>query len=124
MKLVILFNSAYPSFGAAAKRVGNYEKGLKALGADIQVIPIPPLTQNPLFQILVPIYTLIRILTMKPAADILFIYGFGWVSKLFIVYYGKLIKSKIVFEVNEKPHSIRGAGRRDIFLKYFAPLNQ
>ncbi|MGD8779517.1 MAG: glycosyltransferase [Ignavibacteria bacterium] len=123
MKIKILYSNKYPSIGAASKRIKNYEKGLSKVGVDVEVIPIPPLSQNPLLQFIVPVYTLSVLMKKKIKADILFVYGFGWVSKLLIIFYGKIKKSKIVFEVNEKPYSIRGSGRRDIVLKYFAPLN-
>jgi glycosyltransferase involved in cell wall biosynthesis len=51
------------------------------------------------------------------------VYGFGWVSKLFIVFYNRIRGNKVIFEVNEKPYSIRATGRSDIILKYFAPVN-
>lgn len=121
MRIKIIFSGEYPGFGAASKRISNYEKAIKLCNNEVEVIPINFYYNTLLFGFIVPFYVLIKIKKIK--ADIFFVYGFEWVSKLVILLYCKLKNIKIVFELNEKPYSIRNAGRRDILLKYLVPIN-
>lgn len=123
MKIILLYCNKYPSIGAASRRIQNYIKCLQNSGVEIEVFSINFPLYNILFSFIIPIHTLYNLFLKNIKTDILFVYGFGWVSKLLIVIYGKLKKSKIVFEVNEKPYSIRDGRRLDILLKYFAPFN-
>ncbi|MCF8448164.1 MAG: glycosyltransferase [Bacteroidia bacterium] len=123
MKVVILFPNKYPGIGAAAKRVQNYEKGLIQASAEVEVVPIPPPYINPFLQFITPFHVLISLAKKRLSTDILFVYGFGWISKLLISYYTKSKGFQLVFEVNEKPYSIRGSSRKDRIFKYFSPIN-
>lgn len=123
MKIIILFPHKFPSIGAASKRVENYLKGLRYQGVETDVVALEPISSSVFFLFLTPFTTLVKLLSSKPKADIFFIYGFGWVSKLLLLLYAKATQKKVVFEVNEKPYSIRSSGRRDVLLKYFVPIN-
>jgi len=54
---------------------------------------------------------------------VVFIYGFGWVSKLFIALASKSMSRSVALEVNEKPYTIHGS-RRDLVLKYLEPFHE
>jgi len=118
MKIRIIFDNKYPTLGAASRRIQNYELGLKKVGADIEVISFPPPTNNILLVFLIPFYTVRRLINLNLKADIFFIYGFGWFSKLAFIIYSQFSGGKVFFELNEKPYTLHGSGRREIILKY------
>jgi glycosyltransferase involved in cell wall biosynthesis len=126
MDILILFSGKYPGFGAASKRVQNYQKGLQLVNNEVIVLSVYFVAKNVIsvnLQIFImPFFAIYKLLRIEKAPEILFVYGFGWISKLFIVCYAKLKKIKVVFEVNEKPYSIVGS-RRDYVLKYFSGIN-
>lgn len=126
MDILFLLSWKYPGYGAASKRILNYKNGLSFNGNSIDIKSIHFFHKNPfiglIYGILMPYLTIIKLLKYNSKTDIILVYGFGWISKLFIVCYGKARKIKIVFEVNEKPYSIVGS-RRDYILKYFFSLN-
>lgn len=123
MKITILCSLEYPGIGASCRRIANYAKALKSQSVDVEIVSIPPKLKNVLLSVAQPIQTLIDLLRTRPTADVYFVYGFGWLENLFICLYAKRRRAKVVFEVNEKPYSIRGSGRRDVVLRYFVPLN-
>ena len=106
MKIYILFNSSYPSIGAASKRVNNYEKGLRKLNVDVRVLPFPQKPNNFFLSFLQPATNILRLFKIKGKPDIYFVYGFGWFTKLIFVLCTKINRRNIVLEVNEKPYSI------------------
>ena len=126
MNILFLLSWKYPGYGAASKRITNYKKGLSLRGNKIEIKSIYSLYKNPIQSLLngllMPLLTIIELVKYKNKTDIILVYGFGWMSKLFIVLYGKTHHIKVVFEVNEKPYSIVGS-RRDYILKYFFGLN-
>ena len=126
MNILFLLSWKYPGYGAASKRITNYKNGLSAEGNKIEIKSIYSLYKNPsqslINGLLMPLLTIIELLKNKNKTDIILVYGFGWISKLIIVFYGKIHHIKVVFEVNEKPYSIVGS-RRDYVLKYFFGIN-
>lgn len=71
-----------------------------------------------LLSLTAPFSILKRVTERLNGIDILFIYGFGWITKLKIIRTAHIRGIKTVLEVNEYPYSIVGS-RRDKYLKYF-----
>lgn len=124
MKVYILYSNEYPGIGAASRRISNYVKGLEGLNVDVKVVSITPRNKNVFLLFLPPIITIMKLIKIKSYPDFYFVYGFGWFSKLIIIWFAKMRGIKVVFEVNEKPYSIRDSGRRDLLFRYFVPINQ
>ena len=95
MNILFLLSWKYPGYGAASKRITNYKNGLSAEGNKIEIKSIYSLYKNP-FQslingLLMPLLTIIELLKNKNKTDIILVYGFGWISKLIIVFYGNVL---------------------------------
>lgn len=123
MKIIILHDGKYPGISAGAKRIALYEKAIKKFTSKIYVESLTPYRNDLFLKPLIPFVILLELIKRNLKADIILIYGYGWVSKLIIVLYCKILNIKTILEINEKPYSIRESGRRDILLKYFAPVN-
>ena len=120
MRIIILFNGDYPGFGAASRRVENYEKGLKLQDNIVEVIPFKLKIKIQFLSLLLgwimPFYVFFRLFYLKITDSIVMVYGFGWMSKLMIILYSKINKLKVIFEVNEKPYSLIGGSKRDVIV--------
>lgn len=127
LKVLLLYSGKFPSFGAASKRISNYKKGLELYGHNVEIFSIQPFKGPPFIRILLvllsPIRYVRRILNRLDRIDILFIYGFGWVTKVRIIKRAQKRGIKTVLEINEYPYSIVGS-RRDKYLKYFNSINR
>jgi glycosyltransferase involved in cell wall biosynthesis len=122
-----LYSGRFPSFGSASKRISNYKKGLEQNGHEVIVYSIHPgqgyALKRILLNLIAPFSIYKRLTSRINGIDILFIYGFGWLTKLKIIRTANKRGIKTVFEVNEYPYSIVGS-RRDKYLKFFNPINR
>lgn len=113
MKILFIFGSKYPGLGAASKRISNYSKCLQFNGDQVEILSIYPSSKNKFllyFEVmLIPLYTFYKVLPLSKKYDLFFVYGFGLISKLSLVFISKLKDIKVVFEINEYPYSILGS---------------
>lgn len=127
MKILLICSSKYPGLGAASKRISNYSQGLKFEANQVEILSIYPSSKNKfllyLEAVLIPLYTLYKVLTLSKSYDLLFIYGFGLLSKLSIVIVSKVKVIKVVFEINEYPYSILGS-KFDHALRAFTSIKR
>lgn len=127
MKVLLLYSGRYPSFGSASKRISNYKKGLEQNGHEVIVFSVPSkqgcaLKRIPL-NLVAPFSILKRLKSWLNKIDVLFIYGFGWITKLIILRTAHIRGVKTALEINEYPYSIIGS-RRDKYLKYFNSIKR
>jgi glycosyltransferase involved in cell wall biosynthesis len=112
MKLLILFNGTFPGSSAGAKRVDYYRKGLMNEGVEVNVIPIQN-NHSGRFSfftsmILNPLKAAKTFYKVHKKQEILFLYGFGWLSCILLSILAKINGVKIHLEVNEKQGSVYG----------------
>ena len=123
MKVLIVVKGNYPKPEASSKRLTNYIKALQIEENCVEVLPVflkyKYNYQDFLNSFLIPFLAFIKVLRKARDASAVFIYGFGWVGKLFIIIASKLRKMPVSSEINEKPYSIHGGSRRDIILNRF-----
>ena len=127
MKILFVVKGKFPLPEAASKRLMNYTKALDMEQNEVDLLPIFIRARfkfhDLLFSFLFPFYVFLRVLKNLKSHSVVFIYGFGWVSKLFIILASKLMHKYVTLEVNEKPYSIHGS-RRDTILKYIEPIHE
>jgi len=74
--------------------------------------------------LIIPVLVFFKILREGGGISVVFVYGPGWIFKLAAVTASKIIGKPVATEVNEKPYSIRGGGRREKYSKHFISLNR
>lgn len=126
MNILIILDGRYPSPDATSKRLNCYMRALASAGHKVEILPIylyPKTYLHVLMNVFVkPIVVLWRVFRRINNFTTVFIYGFGWISNLAILFVCKLKRKSVAIEVNEKPYSIKGS-RRDYILKYFNPVH-
>ena len=112
MKVLLLFAGAFPGSSAGAKRVDYYRKGLLNEGINVDVLSVNNNHTGSLSfftsMIIIPVKAAVAFFKVRKEQDVLFLYGFGWVSYLFLAMLAKISVVKIYLEVNEKQGSVYG----------------
>lgn len=128
MRILFVIYGRYPSPDASSKRIANYISALHAEKIQVDVLPITfkKVSSLSLFllEFFIPFWVFIRVFFKASCYSSVYVYGFGWLSKLLIIFSCRLKRKPVAIEVNEKPFSINGGSRRDIILKYFVPINE
>lgn len=120
----VLYSGRYPDASAGAKRVLLYEKGLTELGIKVEVISLfsdkVGLLAYYIHLIFNPYLVFITVLKNKKPSSLVFVYGFGCITLLFIRFATWIKGQKMVVEVNEKPYSCYGSRLTELwFVKGF-----
>lgn len=110
MKVTILYNGVHPSPGPMSKRLGLYERGLRASGVDAKIItsyrPAMSAISNYLSPFLIPFQVKKEHDQMLKASDVILVDGFNWFTYWLLgVWYGGKHR-KLLYELNEKPGTV------------------
>jgi len=128
MRLLLVIYGRYPSPDASSKRIANYISALHIEKHQVDVLPLAFSKRSNfslfLLEFFIPFLVFFKVLFKAHHYSSVFVYGFGWISKLLIILACRLKRKPVAIEVNEKPFSINGGSRRDIILKYFVPINE
>jgi len=128
MRLLFVIFGRYPSPDASSKRISNYISALHVEKIQVDVLPLAFSKRSNIslfiLEFFIPFLVFFRVLVKAHHYASVFVYGFGWISKLLIILACRLKRKPVAIELNEKPFSISGGSRRDIILKYFAPINE
>jgi glycosyltransferase involved in cell wall biosynthesis len=123
MRILILFEGQFPGPSAGAKRIDYYQKGLKQTGVSAMVLPIGNKSNGRISfywnQMVTPFIAAQTFYKKRKKCNILFLYGFGWLSYLLLSVIAKTYGVKIYLEVNEKPGSVYGSVFTEIRLIKF-----
>lgn len=127
MNILLVIGSQYPSPGAASRRITNYKKGLDLAGNNTTILSIHAGFRNVFLSHIVsflqPLIAFYKVISGAKHNDLIFIYGFGFLSKFLILIASKLHNRITLLEFNEYPYSIFGS-RRDKYLIFFAPIKR
>jgi len=128
MEILIVYRGIYPSHTASSKRLANYLKALHYEHHNPIVIPVFIKVKNNyldfIYSFLIPVLGFFKILRNGGSISVVFVYGPGWIFKLAAVTASKILGKPVATELNEKPYSIHGEGRREKYLKHFRFLNR
>jgi glycosyltransferase involved in cell wall biosynthesis len=112
MKVLVLFNGVFPGPSAGAKRVDYYRRGLENEGLEVKVLAVQNKKVNRFSfftsMISIPVKSFITFYRERKKQEVLFLYGFGWLSYILLSLLAKISGVKIYIEVNEKPGSVYG----------------
>ena len=113
MNSLILFDGAYPSVSAGSKRVFYYKDGLSKNGINTDILSYYNKSNNSftfyIGLIKTPFIVGYKFWKIKTKYDFLIVYGFDWLTYLFLCLICKIKKINILLEVNEKPGSVYGS---------------
>ncbi len=128
MRILFVIYGRYPSPDASSKRIANYISALHAEKIRVDVLPVAFKKGSSLrlffLEFFIPFLVFFKVFFKASHYSSVYVYGFGWLSKLLIIFSCRLKRKPVAIEVNEKPFSINGGSRRDIILKYFVPINE
>jgi len=126
MKVLFVVNGKYPLPGASSKRLANYIKALHIEQNEVELLPVyiqhSSNLQDIINTFLIPFLAFWRVLKNSEGNSVVFVYGFGWIGKLFIIFASRLRSKPVSIEINEKPYTIHGS-RRDTVIKYIEPFH-
>jgi glycosyltransferase involved in cell wall biosynthesis len=123
MNILIIYRGNYPVHTASSKRLENYVKALRLEKHNVIVQPIYILHKSKYLELLLsfflPTKAFLSVITKAKHYSAVYIYGPGWVFKFSIALAAKFRGKPVGTELNEKPYSIHGNGRRDLILRRF-----
>lgn len=126
MRILIVTNYYHPSPSAASKRIANYVKALELEQNEVRVLTICLRSASWYLDIilsfLLPFISFWKTMRFIKNIDVIYIYGFGWVSQWLILLAARSKQKKVGIEVCELPYSIIGS-RRDSILKFLYPVH-
>lgn len=113
MGVLILFSGDFPGPTAGAKRIEYYKRGLMEEGIDVEVAPVRQNNSGRfsiyLSSFFLPIKSVLIFLRSKKKHDVLFLYGFGWLSHVLLFAVARIYGVKIYLEINEKQGTVYGS---------------
>lgn len=123
MSVLILYSGKYPGSSPGAKRIGYYQRGLEAAGLKTEIKTISLKSKQRIVleieKLLLPFKTFFLFLKWRRQYDILFIYGFNWLTYVLLSLICRFSNVKLYLEINEKPGTVYGNRLSELKLMKF-----
>jgi len=128
MNILVIYRGKFPVHTASSKRLANYVKALRIENHNVTVKPVYIVSKSVYLEFIlssfVPVYAFLAVIKNAKNFSVVYIYGPGWFFKLSIALAAKLRGKPVGTELNEKPYSIHGNGRRELFLNRFEAFHE